>query len=87
MPIPSAQPDLAYFDPGDGRRIAIRHRVAPDPASPTLVFLPGYASDMTGSKAVALDAFARATGCGCLRLGSPGEAPRAGRSTRPSTSR
>ena len=63
-----SQPDLAYFDPGDGRRIAIRHRVAADPARPTLVFLPGYASDMTGSKSGALDAFAGATGCGCLRL-------------------
>jgi len=63
-----SQPDLAYFDPGDGRRIAIRHRLPADPARPTLVFLPGYASDMTGSKAVAVDAFAGATGCGCLRL-------------------
>ena len=33
-----------------------------DGAEPTLVFLPGYASDMTGSKAVALEGWARANG-------------------------
>ena len=60
--------DLAYFDPGDGRRIAHRHRVPADSHRPTLVFLPGYASDMEGTKALAVDAFAGATGCGCLRL-------------------
>ena len=61
-------PDLAYFDPGDARRIAYRHRPPADPRRPTLVFLPGYASDMAGTKAVAVDAFAGALGCGCLRL-------------------
>ena len=61
-------PDLAYFDPGDARRIAYRHRAPADPHRPTLVFLPGYASDMEGTKAVAVDAFAAVTGCGCLRL-------------------
>ena len=35
---------------------------------PTIVFLPGYASDMSGSKAVAIDAWARETGCACLRF-------------------
>ena len=60
--------DLAYFDPGDGRRIAYRHRAPADPRRPTLVFLPGYASDMEGTKALGVDAFAAATGCGCLRL-------------------
>jgi pimeloyl-ACP methyl ester carboxylesterase len=61
-------PDLAYFDPGDGRRIAYRHRASADPHRPTLVFLPGYASDMEGTKALAVDTFAGATGCGCLRF-------------------
>ena len=60
--------DLAYFDPGNARRIAYRYRTATDPRRPTLVFLPGYASDMDGTKAVAVDALAGATGCGCLRL-------------------
>lgn len=31
-------------------------------SGPTIIFLPGYASDMAGTKAVALDAWARATG-------------------------
>jgi pimeloyl-ACP methyl ester carboxylesterase len=59
------QPDLAYFDVGDGRRIAYRFRPG---ASPTLVFLPGYASDMDGTKAIALDVFAEARGLGLLRF-------------------
>jgi pimeloyl-ACP methyl ester carboxylesterase len=33
-----------------------------DGAGPTVMFLPGYASDMTGSKALALEAWARAAG-------------------------
>lgn len=37
-------------------------------AGPTIVFLPGYASDMSGSKAVAIDAWARANGRACLRF-------------------
>lgn len=58
---------LAYFDPGDGRRIAYRHH-APKGSSPTVLFLPGYASDMAGAKAEALDGFCAARGIGCLRL-------------------
>jgi len=49
----------------DGRRIA--HRFA-EGAGPVLVFLPGYKSDMTGSKAAALFDHARATGRACLLL-------------------
>src|SRR5690348_3354164 len=56
--------DLAYLDVG-GRRIAYRLRTG---ASPTLVFLPGYASDMEGAKALALDAFAEQHGVVMLRL-------------------
>ncbi len=37
-------------------------------AGPTIVFLPGYASDMTGTKAVALEAWARANRRGFLRF-------------------
>jgi len=60
--------NISTFDPGDGRRIAYSLRRATDFARPTLAFLPGYASDMTGTKALAVDAFAGATGCACLRL-------------------
>jgi pimeloyl-ACP methyl ester carboxylesterase len=47
------------------RPIAYRLRAG---AAPTIVFLPGYASDMDGAKAVAIDAFAGERGVGCLRL-------------------
>ncbi len=59
-----------------GREIAFRHRAG---TGPTLLFLPGYASDMEGAKAVAVDALAEARGLACLRLdysgtgSSPGE--------------
>ena len=61
------QAELAYFDPGDGRRIAYRQRL-PKPGAPTIVFLPGYASDMEGAKAEAIDAFCATRGLGCVRL-------------------
>ena len=60
-------PDLAYFDPGDGRRIAYRYR-PPAVSKPTVVFLPGYASDMDGAKAIAIDVFCGQRDIGCLRL-------------------
>lgn len=49
----------------DGRRIAYRHTAG---AGPCLVFLPGYMSDMSGSKATALFARAQAEGRGCLLM-------------------
>ena len=49
----------------DGRRIACRF--APG-AGPALVFLPGYLSDMSGSKATAVFDWARAQGRACLLL-------------------
>jgi pimeloyl-ACP methyl ester carboxylesterase len=49
----------------DGRRIAYRPRRG---SSPALVFLPGYASDMDGAKALALDAFAERHGRAMLRF-------------------
>lgn len=64
---PPAQANLTYLDV-DGRRIAIRHRPAVEAGHPTILFLPGYASDMDGQKAVAIDLFCAARGLGCLRL-------------------
>jgi pimeloyl-ACP methyl ester carboxylesterase len=49
----------------NGRRLAFRHRRGRGPA---LVFLPGYASDMEGSKATALDSWAQAEGRAMLRF-------------------
>jgi pimeloyl-ACP methyl ester carboxylesterase len=48
-----------------GRAIAYRLRPGREP---TLLFLPGYASDMEGAKAVALDGFAERRGLAMLRL-------------------
>ena len=49
----------------DGRRLAYRLRPG---AAPALLFLPGYASDMDGAKAVAIDAFAETRGLAMLRF-------------------
>ena len=46
-------------------RLAYHHTQG---TGPTIVFLPGYASDMKGAKALALEAWARATGRAFLRF-------------------
>lgn len=69
------QPALAYLDLVE-RRIAYRLRGG---QRPTLVFLPGYASDMEGTKALALDAFAERSGLGMLRLDYSGTGSSSGR--------
>ena len=45
--------------------LAIRHRTG---SGPTIVFLPGYASDMQGTKAIALDDWAARNGRAMLRF-------------------
>lgn len=55
--------DLQSLNLSDGRRIA--YRLLPG-AGPVLMFLPGYMSDMGGTKAQALWAHAAARGQGCL---------------------
>lgn len=57
--------EIAFHDMPDGRRIAYRHATGD---GPTLVFLPGYMSDMAGGKATALFAEAQAKGRACLLL-------------------
>jgi pimeloyl-ACP methyl ester carboxylesterase len=49
----------------DGVQLAFRHQPG---AGPLLVFLPGYMSDMSGSKAAALADWTAATGRAMLRL-------------------
>jgi len=49
----------------DGTRIAFRHTTG---ATPTIVFLPGYMSDMAGGKASAVFDWARANDRACLLL-------------------
>src|SRR5512144_3258561 len=60
----------------EGRRIAYRLR---EGRSPTLFFLPGYASDMEGAKALALDTFAEENGVAMLRLDYSGTGSSAGK--------
>ncbi|MBO9724219.1 MAG: alpha/beta hydrolase [Novosphingobium sp.] len=57
--------DTRYLELPDGRRIA--HRFTPGTGA-TIVFLPGYMSDMAGSKATALFDMAQAAGRPCLLL-------------------
>jgi pimeloyl-ACP methyl ester carboxylesterase len=54
-----------YLTRADGLRIAYRMVKG---KGPTLVFLPGYMSDMQGGKAQALEAWAIKQGGACLRL-------------------
>ncbi len=62
--------DINYITRSDGIKLAYSHRkAAPEEAhSPTLVFLPGYMSDMEGGKATALDAWAESNGYAMLRF-------------------
>ena len=57
--------DMQYFAMPNGRNIAYRYA---DGIGPALVFLPGYMSDMDGSKATALFHWAREQGRACLLL-------------------
>jgi len=56
--------DIAFLD-HRGVRLAYRHRPG---AGPVVVFLPGFMSDMSGSKAAFLDGWAAARGRGFVRL-------------------
>jgi pimeloyl-ACP methyl ester carboxylesterase len=69
------QSGIAYIEVG-GRRIAYRARTG---SLPTLVFLPGYASDMEGAKALALDAFAERRGFAMVRFDYSGTGSSGGR--------
>jgi len=57
--------DISFHALPDGRQIAFRHIAGTGPA---LVFLPGYMSHMSGSKAVAVFGWAEAAGRECLLL-------------------
>jgi alpha-beta hydrolase superfamily lysophospholipase len=61
---PATITELAFHST-DGLRLAYRRR---EGRGPTILFLPGYASDMDGTKAVALDAFAARCGYAMTRL-------------------
>ena len=57
--------EISYFDRRDGVRLAYRKR---EGRGPSIVFLAGYASDMEGTKAAALDELAASHGLAMLRF-------------------
>jgi len=63
--ITTVLPPVLFLDRGDGVRLAYRYRRG---AGPSIVYLPGYASDMEGTKACALDQWAERSGRACLRF-------------------
>ena len=67
--------DIRHLDVA-GRSIAYRARSG---SGPTLLFLPGYASDMEGAKALALDGFAERRGLAMLRFDYSGTGMSGGR--------
>lgn len=69
--------DPDFLNLADGRRIATRVREGAGAA--TLMFLPGYASDMEGTKALALDAWAAERGLGLARFDYSGTGSSPGR--------
>jgi pimeloyl-ACP methyl ester carboxylesterase len=68
-------PEIRFIERAP-HRIAYRLRTG---SSPTLVFLPGYASDMEGTKALALDGFAAGCGHAILRFDYSGTGSSEGR--------
>ncbi len=66
---------IEHLDVG-GRPIAYRLRSG---NVPTILFLPGYASDMEGAKALALDGFAAKRGLSMLRFDYSGTGSSAGK--------
>lgn len=71
----------SVFETPDGRRLAYaRHAAsARNAGRPGIVFLGGFRSDMTGSKALTLDAWAQAQGRAFLRLDYTGHGASSGR--------
>lgn len=60
-----AMTEIAFSSRPDGLRLAYAYRQG---QGATIVFLPGYMSDMEGSKALALDGWAERSGHAMLRL-------------------
>src|SRR3954463_10867784 len=57
--------ELSFYEIGEGLNLAYRRG---EGRGPTILFLPGYGSDMEGGKATALDAWAEAEGRSFLRF-------------------
>ena len=65
----------------DIRRIAVVSTPAPQENGTTIVWLGGYRSDMSGTKAVALETLAARIGCGFLRFDYSGHGQSSGHYT------
>jgi pimeloyl-ACP methyl ester carboxylesterase len=77
----SAAPDPAFIEVGQGsamRRIAVRASASAGTA-PGLFWLGGFNSDMKGTKALALDAWAAEHGRACVRFDYSGHGESGGR--------
>ena len=66
---------VQYLETATGRRLAYHRN---DGQGPGVVFLGGLLSDMTGTKAVHLEEWARATGCAFLRFDYSGHGQSSG---------
>ncbi|WP_313804017.1 alpha/beta hydrolase [Sphingobium sp.] len=75
MESPDVAPPALFARP-DGLRLAYRHQPG---SGPTIVFLPGYMSDMEGSKAIALHGWAQGRERAMLRLDYAGNGASEGR--------
>jgi pimeloyl-ACP methyl ester carboxylesterase len=76
---PAGGPELAFIQVGSGdstRRIAVRAR---EGAAPGLFWLGGFNSDMKGTKALALDAWATEHGRACVRFDYSGHGESGGK--------
>src|ERR1700759_2890884 len=74
-----AAPDPAFIEVGQGsamRRIAVRASAG---TAPGLFWLGGFHSDMKGTKALALDAWATEHGRACVRFDYSGHGESGGR--------
>ncbi len=60
--------DVQYFTQSSGLKTAYRYTQGSDAAEPTILFLPGYMSDMEGGKAQAIFAHAQQNDRSCLLL-------------------
>ncbi|MDX1541542.1 MAG: alpha/beta hydrolase [Geminicoccaceae bacterium] len=70
------EPQPAYLEVPEGHRIAYRHTPG---AAPGVLFCGGYTSDMTGTKATALEAHCRQTGRAFTRFDYMGHGQSGGR--------
>jgi len=73
---PSSDTPPSFLERADGARIAYRFTAG---RAPTVVFLAGYASDMTGGKATHLEACCRTRGNAFLRFDYQGHGASSGR--------